>query len=59
MGIANVFAPPAGNWLAQFDSGLPFLFWASFVFLGSTAYFFMRQPATGIKGIGQKIKGLR
>jgi len=46
MGIANVFAPPAGNWLAQFGSGLPFLFWASFVFLGFTAYFFLRQPPT-------------
>ena len=59
MGIANVFAPPAGNWLAQFGSGLPFLFWASLVFLGFTAYFFLQKPATGIKGIGQKIKGLR
>jgi cyanate permease len=48
MGIANVFAPPAGNWLAQFGSGLPFLFWASFVFLGFTAYFFLRQPPTVI-----------
>jgi ACS family glucarate transporter-like MFS transporter len=46
MGIANVFAPPTGNWLAQFDSGLPFLFWASFVFLGFTAYFFLQKPAT-------------
>jgi cyanate permease len=59
MGIANVFAPPAGNWLAQFGSGLPFLFWAFFVFLGFTAYFFLRQPATGIRGIGQKVKGPR
>lgn len=48
MGIANAFAPPAGNWLAQFGSGLPFLFWASFVFLGFTAYFFLRQPPTVI-----------
>ncbi len=47
MGIANVFAPPAGNWLAQFGSGLPFLFWASFVFLGFTAYFFLRKPVIG------------
>ena len=47
MGIANVFAPPAGNWLAQFGSGLPFLFWASFVFLGFLAYFFLRQPPKG------------
>jgi len=45
MGIANVFAPPAGNWLAQFGSGLPFFFWASLVFLGFAAYFFLRQPA--------------
>ena len=59
MGITNVFAPPAGNWLAQFGSGLPFLFWASLVFLGFTAYFFLQKPATGIKMIGQKIKGLR
>ncbi len=44
MGVANVFAPPAGNWLAQFGSGLPFLFWASFVFIGFTAYFFLRKP---------------
>ena len=47
MGIAYVFAPPAGNWLAQFGSRLPFLFWASFVFLGSTAYFFLRKPVIG------------
>jgi predicted MFS family arabinose efflux permease len=59
MGIANVFAPPAGNWLAQCGSGLPFLFWATCVFTGFTAYFFMRRPATGINGIGQKVKGLR
>ena len=43
MGVAIVFAPPIGNWLAQFGSGLPFLFWASFVFIGFTGYFFMRQ----------------
>jgi MFS family permease len=48
MGIANVFAPPAGNWLARFGSGLPFLFWAFFVFLGFTAFFFLRQPPTVI-----------
>jgi MFS family permease len=47
MGIASVFAPPCGNWLAQFGSGLPFLFWASFVFSGFVAYFFLRQPAIG------------
>jgi MFS family permease len=47
MGIANVLAPPAGNWLAQFGSGLPFLFWASFVYLGFTAYFFLRKPVIG------------
>ena len=45
MGIANVFAPPAGNWLAQFGSGLPFLFWAFFGFFGFTAYFFIQKPA--------------
>jgi len=45
MAIASVFAPPVGNWLAKFGPGLPFLFWASFVFLGFVAYLFMRQPA--------------
>jgi MFS family permease len=49
MGIASVFAPPAGNWLAKFGSGLPFLFWASLVFSGFAAYFFLRPPAIGIK----------
>jgi len=44
MGIANVFAPPAGNWLVQFGSGLPFLFWSACVFTGFAAYFFL-QPA--------------
>jgi len=48
MGIASVFAPPAGNWLAKFGSGLPFLLWASLVFLGFAAYFFLRPPAIGI-----------
>ena len=43
IGIANVFTPPIGNWLAKFGSGIPFLFWASFAFLGSLAYFFLRQ----------------
>jgi cyanate permease len=47
MGVANVFAPPAGNWLANFGSGLPFLFWASFVFLGLVGYLFLRPPAVG------------
>jgi MFS family permease len=42
MGIAGVFAPPVGNWLAKFGIGLPFLFWASLVFLGSMGYLFMR-----------------
>ena len=51
MGIANVLAPPTGNWLAQFGAGLPFFFWAASVFTGFTAYFFMQTPATGIKGI--------
>ncbi len=44
MGIANFFAPPVGNWLAKFGSELPFLFWASLVFLGFVAYLFLRQP---------------
>ena len=44
LGVAGVFAPPIGNWLAGFGTGLPFLFWASLVFLGFTGYFFMRRP---------------
>ena len=45
IGIANVFAPPVGNWLAGFGTGLPFLFWASLVCLGFTGYLFMKRPA--------------
>ncbi len=51
MGIANVLAPPTGNWLAQFGAEFPFFFWAATVFTGFTAYFFIQTPATGIKGI--------
>ena len=47
MGIASFIAPPVGNWLAKFGSGLPFLFWASLIFLGFAGYPFMRQPAIG------------
>jgi MFS family permease len=43
MGIATVFAPPVGNWLAKFGSGVPFLFWAALVFSGFVGYFFMRR----------------
>jgi MFS family permease len=45
MGIAGVFAPPIGNWLAEFGTGLPFLFWAALVFLGAVGYLFMRPAA--------------
>ena len=44
LGVANVFAPPVGNWLAGFWTGLPFLFWGSLVLLGSTGYLFLRRP---------------
>jgi len=47
IGIANVFAPPIGNWLAKFGPGIPFLFWASLVALGFVAYLFLQQPGTG------------
>jgi hypothetical protein len=53
MGIAGVFAPPVGNWLAKFGTGLPFLFWASLVFLGSVGYLFMRRTAVGSTGSSQ------
>ena len=45
MGIASVFAPPIGNWLAGFGPGFPFMFWASLVFFGFAGYFFLRPPA--------------
>lgn len=48
IGIANVFSPPAGNWLAGYGPGIPFLFWASLVFLGFVGYFFLRTQAVGI-----------
>ena len=43
MGITGVFAPPIGNWMAKFGSSVPFLFWASLVFLGFMGYFFMSK----------------
>jgi MFS family permease len=43
MGIAIVFAPPMGNWLAKFGPGTPFLFWASLVFAGGVGYFLIRK----------------
>lgn len=45
MGVAGVFAPPVGNWLVKLGAGIPFLFWASLVFLGFLGYFFMRRTA--------------
>ncbi len=50
IGIANVFAPPVGNWLAKFEPGLPFLFWASLVFIGFAGYLFIRKTAAGSTG---------
>ena len=50
MGVSNVLSPPIGNWLAKFGVGLPFLFWASLVFLGFMAQLFLppkdRQGST-------------
>jgi hypothetical protein len=43
MGLANFIAPPVGNGLAKFGTGLPFLFWAALVFSGFVAYFFLQQ----------------
>lgn len=45
LAVANVFAPPVGNWLAKFGPRLPFIFWASLVFLGFVGYLFLRPPA--------------
>ena len=42
MGVTGIFAPPAGNWLAQFGPGVPFLFWSFLAFTGFVAYFFLR-----------------
>ena len=52
IGIANVFSPPAGNWMAEIGTGLPFLFWASLVFTGTIGYFFLRNPEADIAGSG-------
>jgi len=53
IGVTNVFAPPVGNWLAKFGSGLPFFFWASLAFFGFVAYLFLRQAAEGSVGSSQ------
>ena len=42
MGFVNVFSPPIGNWLAQFGSGPPFIFWAALVISGSMGLIFQR-----------------
>ena len=47
IGISGVFAPPVGNWLAGFGTGLPFLFWASLVLFGFMGYLFMQHPKQG------------
>ena len=44
IGVAVFLAPPFGNWLAKFGTGMPFLFWASLVFLGFMGYLCMRLP---------------
>jgi cyanate permease len=53
IGISNFFAPPVGNWLAKSGTGLPFLFWASLVFLGFTGYLLIRPSAAGNTGSAQ------
>ena len=50
IGIANVFSPPAGNWMAKVGSGIPFFFWASLVFAGAIGYFFLRLPGAASTG---------
>jgi cyanate permease len=44
MGIAGVFTPPIGNWLAGYGAALPFLFWAALVVAGAIGYLFLRAP---------------
>ncbi len=44
MGIANVFAPPIGNWMDKFGPGYPFFFWAALLFIGCSGYFFLQRP---------------
>jgi MFS family permease len=48
LGLANVFAPPAGNWLATFGPGFPFLFWASLVLLGWTVYLCLPKKGSNL-----------
>ena len=45
IGMASFLSPPIGNWLAQFGTGFPFMFWAALVLLGFTGYLFMRPTA--------------
>ncbi len=45
MGIANVFAPPIGNWLGTYGRGFPFVFWASLVVFGAMGHFFYRRES--------------
>jgi MFS family permease len=56
MGVAGVFAPPVGNWLAKLGTGVPFLFWASLVLLGFVGYFFMQRTAKEITSSAQALK---
>jgi cyanate permease len=45
IGMASFLSPPIGNWLAQFGTEFPFMFWAALVLLGFTGYLFMRPTA--------------
>jgi predicted MFS family arabinose efflux permease len=42
MFIGNFLSPPLGNKLADFFSGLPFLFWAGLALIGMVSLFFVR-----------------
>ena len=41
--IGYTFAPPAGNSLAPFQAGLPFVFWAGLSLLALAAFLFVRE----------------
>ena len=42
--IGGFLSPPVGNWLAQFDTGIPFYFWGALGILAAVVYIWMPKP---------------
>ena len=45
MGLSNTLAPPIGNSLAQWGSGIPFYFWSGLILLALVPYLLLRRRA--------------